>query len=372
MSLGSVQVNKLNLLQGELRDVERFFLFIGRGNGTNEGSLLNVNNDSDMDVLLGAEACNLKTQVQAAKVNAGQNWNAAVYPLEAAGTWADAVDYAMEHMSCEAIVITDAVTSSAEIEAMQAKAEAIMGQYMRPMIFIPTCTAIDPATESWSDFTTSRNALLNDLACDQVNPVATIWPDDQGVYCGRLCDNSVTIADSPMRVITGAVVGIRSIKPMDMDDIEISMANLTAMDAERWSVPQWYPDYPGVYFGDGNVLDIPGGDFQVIEHLRVVHKAMRKVYLLAVPKVADRKLNSTPASISSHESYFMRPLREMSKSVEILGTTFPGEIEPPKDGDIVIKWITKTSVSLYMAARPYNCPKKITCNILLDLTNYAE
>ncbi len=37
MSLGVVQVNKLNLLQGDIADVERYFLFIGRGSGTNEG-----------------------------------------------------------------------------------------------------------------------------------------------------------------------------------------------------------------------------------------------------------------------------------------------------------------------------------------------
>ncbi|MCJ2164653.1 MULTISPECIES: DUF2586 domain-containing protein [unclassified Pseudodesulfovibrio] len=372
MALGKVQVNKLNLLQGDIADVERYFLFIGRGAGTNEGKLLNVNNDTDLDVTLGSAASNLKTQLAAAMVNAGQNWNAAVYPLDGVQTWATAVDYAMEHMNCEAIVITDAVTKSSEIESMQVKAEEIMGQYMRPMIFIPTCKTIDPETESWSDFTTSRNALLNELACDQINPVATIWEDDQGAYAGRLCNSSVTVADTPMRVITGAVVGIRSDKPVDKDDVEISMSTLTALDTERWSVPQWYPDYPGVYFGDGNVLDVPGGDYQVIENLRVVHKAMRKVYPLAIAKIGDRKLNSTPASISYHESYFMRPLREMSKSVAILGVTFPGEIEPPKEGDIVISWTTKTAVEIYMTVRPYNCPKAITCNILLDLTNYAE
>jgi hypothetical protein len=255
---------------------------------------------------------------------------------------------------------------------MHAKAESIMGQYMRPMIFIPTCEPIDPVTETWAEFTTARNGLLDGLACDQVNPVCSIWDDDQGVYAGRLCDSSVTVADTPMRVITGAVVGVRSVKPVDVNDAEVSMATLAALDGGRWTVPQWYPDYPGVYFGDGNVLDVPGGDYQVIENLRVVHKAMRKVYPLAVAKIGDRKLNSTPSSIAYHESYFMRPLREMSKSTTILGIQFPGEIEPPKDGDIVISWPSKTSVSIYMVVRPYNCPKTITCNILLDLTNYAE
>lgn len=372
MSLGIVQVNKLNLLQGELADVERYFLFIGLGAGTNEGKLLTVNTDTDLDDVLGTTASNLKTQVQAAKVNAGQNWFAAVLPLAEGAAWADAVDFAMERTSVEAIVITDPVSAAAEIEAMQAKAEEIMGQYMRPVIFIPTCAPIDPATEDWSVFTADRNALLTGLACNQVNPVASIWPDDQGVYCGRLCDAAVTIADTPMRVITGPVVGIRSARPVDSAGREVDMSVLKAMDSSRWTVPQWYPDYPGVYFGDGNVLDVPGGDYQVIEYLRVVHKAMRKVYPLAVAKIGDRKLNSTPASIAYHESYFMRPLREMSRSVEILGVTFPGEVEPPKDGDISITWTTKTKVQIYMVVRPYNCPKQITCNIMLDLSNHTE
>lgn len=370
--LGKVQVNRLNLMQGELSDVERFFLFVGRGVGTNDGALVTVNADTDLDEVLGSADSTLKTQVQAAKLNAGQNWNACVFPLDGVLTWAEAVDHVMERMSVEAIAVTDPVETAADIESMQAKAEGIMGQYMRPLIFIPTCAPIDPATETWSDFQTRAAALLNGIAADQVNPVATIWTDDLGAYCGRLCNHGVTIADTPMRVQTGPVVGIRSARPTDMNGREVDMSILKALDAARWSVPQWYPDYPGVYFGDGNVLDVPGGDFQVIEYLRVVHKAMRKVYPLAVAKIGDRKLNSTPASINYHQSYFMRPLREMSKSVEILGITFPGEIEPPKEGDIVIKWITKVKVEIYMVVRPYNCPKEITCNIMLDLTNYAE
>ncbi|MBC17037.1 MAG: hypothetical protein CL942_08300 [Desulfovibrio sp.] len=372
MALGSVDVNKENLKQGDIADVERFFIYVGLGAGTNEGKLLSVSNDTDLDVALGSADSNLKTQLDAARKNAGENWFAAVYPLDGVATWDVAVDYIMTQMSCEAFVLTDAVASAADIESMQAKAVEIEGQYGRPIIFIPTCAAIDPLTESWPDFVSSRNAILNGIAADQVNPVATIWDDDQGVYCGRLCNRAVTVADSPMRVETGPVVGVRSIKPVDNADVEVSMAQLKALDTGRWSVPQWYPDYPGVYFGDGNVLDVPGGDFQVIENLRVTHKAMRKVRALAIAKVADRKLNSTPASISYHESYFMRPLREMSKSVEIMGITFPGEVQPPKEGDIVISWATKTKVSIYMVARPYNCPKEIKCHIMLDLTNYTE
>ena len=126
-----------------------------------------------------------------------------------------------------------------------------------------------------------------------------------------------------------------------------------------------------MYWGDGNVLDVNGGDYQVIENLRVIQKCMRRVYPLAVARIGDRRLNQTPASIAQAQTYFMAPLRAMSRSRTILGIVFPGEIEPPQEGDITLTWVSKYSVEICLAARPYNCPKKITCNLLLDLTNYA-
>ena len=174
-----------------------------------------------------------------------------------------------------------------------------------------------------------------------------------------------------MRVATGALVGTWSVKPADVDGREIDMSILADLDKARFSVPQWYPDYDGMYWGDGNVLDVDGGDYQVIENVRVVQKAMRRIYPMAVARVADRRLNSTAASMEMNRLYFMRPLFEMSKSVSILGQVFPGEIEPPKDGDLVISWPSKYAVEIYMVVRPYNCPKSITANLMLDLTNYA-
>ena len=188
---------------------------------------------------------------------------------------------------------------------------------------------------------------------------------------GRLCNAAVTVADSPMRVATGALVGSWTERPADKSGRRLDMSVLEGLDKARFSVPQWYPDYEGMYWADGNVLDVNGGDFQVIENVRVIMKAMRRVYPLAVARIADRRFNSTPASIAQNKTYFMRPLREMSRSVTILGQTFPGEIYPPEDGDITVSWPSRTSVELYMAVRPYNCPKKITCNLFLDLNNYA-
>ncbi|EPR43134.1 Protein of unknown function DUF2586 [Desulfovibrio sp. X2] len=368
--LGKVQINNLNLVQGALPAVEGYFLFIGRGAGVNEGALVTMNSETDLDGVLGADDSDLKANISAARLNAGQNWNGCVIPLAEGAAWADAVDFAMERTSVEAVVIVDPVTAVEEIEDMQAKAESIMARYMRPLFFIARSRAPLP-TETWEQFLDAVRPLTLNVAADQVSPVATVWGPEIGTYAGRLANSSVTVADSPMRVATGALVGEWTTRPVDSSGRVLDMSVLDALDKARFSVPQWYPDYPGMYWGDGNVLDVPGGDFEVIENLRTVQKVMRRIYPLAVARVADRRINNTPASTAAAQTYFMRPLREMSKSRKILGEIFPGEVEPPKDGDIVISWPTKYQVEIYIAVRPYNCPKTITCNILLDLTNYG-
>ncbi|MBI9109904.1 DUF2586 domain-containing protein [Maridesulfovibrio ferrireducens] len=369
--LGRVQVNNLNLMQGEFKEVENYFLFIGRGSGTNEGKLVTVNSDTELDDVLGANEFNLKTHIEAAKLNAGQNWVACVYPLAADEDLADAIDACMELASVEAIVVTDPLADSVAVEALQAKAELIMGKYMRPLFFMGTTRAM-AVDESWSDFTAAVKPIVSSIAADQVMVVPTLWGMDLGTLAGRLCNRSVTIADSPMRVATGPLLGAWSAKPVDKDGRAIDMSILQDLESSRLSVPQWYPDYPGVYWADGNMLDVPAGDYQMVENLRVVQKAMRRIYVLAVARIADRKLNSTPNSIEANKLYFMRPLFSMAKSVEIMGIQFPGEIKPPKDSDIVISWKSKYEVEIYLVVTPYNSPKHITCNLLLNLQNQAE
>ena len=369
--LGSVQVNNLNLIQGPLPEVENYFLFVGRGAGVGEDALLTLDVGTDLDAVLGPAESNLKTQVSAARDNAGQNWGACAIALGATSDWQEAVDFAMERVSVEAFAITDPLKSAADLEAIQAKAEQVMARYMRPVWGARATRGINKHTERWSDFQDAMRPLTQSLAADQVSPVATFWGPELGAYMGRLANAAVTVADSPMRVATGPLIGAWSERPVDCTGRVLDLSILKAFDAMRFSVPQWYPDYPGTYWADGNVLDVPGGDLQSIENLRVVQKAMRRVYPLAVARVADRRLNQTPASIAAAQMHFMRPLREMSHARKILGQPFPGEIEAPQDGDVAISWPTKYAVEIWMAVRPYNCPKKITCNILLDLTNYA-
>ena len=94
-----MQINNLNLSQGEITAVENHLLFVGSGKGDKVGKLLTVNTDSDLSgVLAGADG--LLAQVTAARDNGGQNWSASVMLYDAEGggvaSWSDAVDEAME------------------------------------------------------------------------------------------------------------------------------------------------------------------------------------------------------------------------------------------------------------------------------------
>ncbi|EGO1997383.1 DUF2586 family protein [Salmonella enterica] len=176
-----------------------------------------------------------------------------------------------------------------------------------------------------------------------------------------------TVADSPARVKTGALLNLGSDElPEDGTGKTLELATLKALEAQRYSVPMWYPDYDGFYWADGRTLDVEGGDYQSIETLRIVDKAARRVRLLAIGKIADRSLNSTPGSIAAHQTLFARPLREMSTAANINGVSFPGEVKPPQDGDVSIVWKSKKAVDIYIVVRTYEVPLQITISLLLD------
>lgn len=132
-------------------------------------------------------------------------------------------------------------------------------------------------------------------------------------------------------------VGITNADPdwdIELIDEETAIVTVTVPMAERLiivpdengPVPYqggryrlWYPDYDGLYWSDGRTLDVEGGDYQVIEYVRIADKIARRVRLLAIARIADRTLNSTPGSIAAAQQSFAKPLREMSQSVQING-----------------------------------------------------
>ncbi|MGP2780421.1 DUF2586 domain-containing protein [Serratia bockelmannii] len=367
MSWPTIQVNQVNRHQGETKEIERVLLFVGAGK-TNIGKTLPVNTQTDLDVLLGVGDSVLKSNLQAAKLNAGQNWFAYVHVLaeaDAAKNWPAAVLTAQRVASVEGIVNLVPATLDVVKQAQSLRAE-IIAKFGRWQWFILSVESLQKG-EGWAEYVGRINDLQKGVAEPAIQLVPRLWGNEPGVLAGRLCNRAVTIADSPARVATGALVEMGSTStPVDGSGEVLTLATLQALEANRFSVPMWYPDYDGLYWSDGRTLDVEGGDFQAIESLRVVDKTARRVRLLAIPKIADRSLNSTPTSIAAHQQWFARPLREMARSTQINGVTFPGEVKAPLEGDVQITWRTSTAVEIYLVIRTYECPKGITVSLMLD------
>lgn len=367
MALGKVSVNNLNLGQGAVTEIERYFLFIGAA-PKNIGKLLPLNTQSDLDGELGIPDSDLKAQITAARLNGGDRWACLAAPIADDVTWQAALEHAQQQgHSVEAVVITTPVTSGAELAAMHSAAISLNNTYGR-RTFVMACTAGIEATQDWPAYLAEQRAITKDIAAPRVLVVPQLHGNNLGVLAGRLANAAVSIADTPMRVATGAVLGLGT-TPVDNDNVPLPDAYLSELDKARFSVPQTYPDYPGVFWGDGNMLDAPGSDYQVVEYVRIADKAARRVRVLLIQRVADRRLNNTPNSMAANTSALMAPLRAMAKSVLFAGQQFPGEIQTPLDGDVQLVWMSKTKVEAYLKLRPHNCPKDLTANIALDLSN---
>ncbi|WP_313667847.1 DUF2586 domain-containing protein [Atlantibacter sp.] len=368
MSWPTVTINQLNQLQGETNDIERVLLFVGKGE-TNSGKTLAVNTQTDFDTQLGAADSVLKSQVMAALDNAGQNWAAYVHVLAEdaeALDWVKAVEKAQTVASVEGVVLCVDVAEKAQITAAATLRNTLLSKYGRWVWFMLAVGGPEDG-EAWADYLTRLGTLQNGISASAVQLVPRLWGNEPGVLAGRLCSRSVTIADSPARVKTGALVSMGNDSlPVDGKGEDIDLATLQALEKLRYSVPMWYPDYDGYYWADGRTLDVEGGDYQVIEYLRIADKVARRVRLIAIARIADRSMNTTPGSIAATQQSFGKPLRDMSQSSQINGIRFPGEVKTPQDGDVSINWQSATKVEIYIVMRPVESPKEITVGLVLD------
>jgi len=368
MTWPNVGVNQINQLQGETNEVERCVLFIGTG-AVNVGKTLAVNTQSNFDTLLGESDSQLKSDVMAALANAGQNWWGFVHVLAADAepdAWVDAVKAAQVSCSVEGVLLSDDITAKAPINQAITLRSELIAKYGRWVWFILAAQGMQE-DEAQADYLVRMSTLQDGIAEKAVQLVPRLWGNDPAVLAGRLCNRAVTIADSPARVKTGALISLGSNElPLDGAGKVLELATLQALEMQRFSVPMWYPDYDGFYWSDGRTLDVEGGDYQSIETLRIADKAARRIRLLAIGKIADRSLNSTPGSIAANQSYFMKPLRGMSTAASINGVSFPGEVKPPQDGDVTIVWKSKKAVDIYIVVRTYEVPLQITINLMLD------
>lgn len=381
MTWPTVTVSQKNRYNGTTNDIERVVLFIGYGS-TNANKTQAVNTGTDLDKALGDTDSLLKRIVAAAANNAGQNWFAYVHVMpepdpddtdyKVDDAWMNAVTAAQTVASVEGVVLAFDVTEKATINRATEMRTTLQAKFGR-FVWFALSVAGPEENESWADYLMRMAELENGIASPGVQLVPRLWGNEPGVLAGRLCNRAVTVADSPARVATGAVTALGSDDlPKDGTGAELDLAVLQSLQASRYSVPMWYHDYDGIYWSDGRTLDVEGGDYQVIENVRVVDKASRRVRLRAIPKIADRSLNSTPGSIAAHETYFGKPLREMAISTQINGVEFPGEVKPPQDGDITITWTSSVAVQIYIVVRPYESAKEIGVSIELDTSLEAQ
>lgn len=375
MTWPNVNVSQLNRFNGTTKDVERVVLFVGYGK-TNTGKTQPLNTDSDLDKALGDEDSLLKAIVSAAANNAGQNWFAYVHVLSEPDTeaegytpdedWMNAVKQAQSVASTEGVLLAFDTANKATINRATELRTTLQANFGR-FVWFALAVGGPEEGEAWADYVLRVTDLQKGIASPGVQLVPRLWGNEPGVLVGRLCNRSVTIADSPARVATGAVTALGSdTLPVDGTGAEIDLSVLQSLEVSRFSVPMWYHDFDGIYWSDGRTLDVEGGDYQTIENVRIVDKASRWVRLRAIPKIADRSLNSTPGSIAAHQTYFGKPLREMAIATEINGVPFPGEVKPPKDGDITIAWASSTKVQIFIVVRPYESAKEIGVSIELD------
>ncbi|EED2839225.1 DUF2586 family protein [Salmonella enterica subsp. enterica serovar Oranienburg] len=379
MTFPQVVINQLNTRQGGKRDIARTLLMVGEH--TTIIPPTPVTAQTDLDTLLGTDASPLRNNLQAFLDNAGQSamiWLATLQKTQpagkaqtaqsdaVAGTWIDVVRTAQATVSAEGVVVVLNDATTDDINKAQQLREELINKYQRWTWFILAVRGCGTG-EKWAEYVAAMTALQKGIAAYAVQLTPMLFGNEPGLLAGRLCNPSVTIADSPARVATGALVNMgRNDKPQDSDKRELDIATIKALNMARFSVPTWYPDYEGYYWADGVTLDVDGGDYQAIEYLRVADEMARQVRLLAIPKIADRSLNSTPVSIAAHQQLFAKPMRNGAKSLKINGTVFPGLCMSPRDGDVQITWPEKDKVQIAIVVRPYNCPKEITISIMLD------
>ncbi|NAW86313.1 DUF2586 domain-containing protein [Photobacterium halotolerans] len=364
MAWPTVIIKILNLMNGPIAGVEHHFLFVGYGQVTGtERQLLMVDATSDLDEALSKADESLLTTVKAAQLNGKSEWTAGVMILDPADNWQDAIRKANETSSFEAFVLDFPATEKKLLEdaiALRTELKSSLGREVFAVCCLPKIDNDSVNGDDWASWLASTVAIPKDVASEYITVVPRVHVDGStlGKYCGRLANQEVSLADSPARVKTGSVLGSTELLT-DKNGKPLELAILKTLEQNRLAVPMWYPDYPGQYWTTGRTLDVPGGDYQDIRHIRVAMKAARKVRIRAIARIADRTLNSTPGSMAQAKLYFTQDLRTMAQ------TGVPGEILPPEDDDIQIKWVTSEEVEIYLAVQPYDCPVKITIAIAI-------
>ncbi|WP_414483673.1 DUF2586 family protein, partial [Serratia marcescens] len=202
-----------------------------------------LNSNTNLDTVLGAADSVLKSNIAAARRNAGNNWFAYVAILAAdakTADWVAAVKSAQQTASVEGFVLCMDIADKADIKAAITLRADLIAQNSRWLWAILSVGGPGEA-ETWAQYGTRLATLQKDIAGPSVQLVPRLWGNEPGVLAGRLCNRSVTIADSPARVRTGALIDLgRDELPTDSADVPLDLSVLQALNANRYSVPMWY------------------------------------------------------------------------------------------------------------------------------------
>lgn len=365
MAIPKVLTKQQNMLAGGSPSIEGRALFIGVANGSNINTLVPITSSSDFDDLMGTADSALKAQVEAFALNAGPGFTAAFIECETFADWPAALEVAMETFSPEMVGVCLPVGAAQDLSDAQTVALEQINKYER-LITLFMETPVITAGQTLADYVVSQAALTDGLALDRVVPVPNLNGNNVGALIGRLAKPDVSVADSPMRIKTGADTALGAFK-VDSVGKAINLATLEALHMARLTVPIWLVDYDGVYWSDCLTLDATGGDFQIIENRRVIDKAARAIRSLTIPLIADRSFNDSETSTTYHESFLATPLRKMAKSATVNKKKIPGDIKEPADDAITIQWVDKFKVKIFYKITPFNSPKEIVNNLFLNL-----
>lgn len=367
MAQGKVSVASLNTGNGATKAVERSILMIGVGT-ENLQQIVAINAQSDFDTLISSADSELKTQLNAWLRNGDDLVSGWAIPITAGDNILGLIDTAMDQdISPEIIVICSPVTGKADVEAYQAKMQSILSSHARRVRLLVAAPGCDPTADTgqtWAAHLAAVQPLVDGVVADRVAVIPSLYGDELGAVAGRLCKSSITIADSPMRVQTGALS--LSPSPVDKLGLPLTSAVTAALDNIRFSCTQFYPDFDGIYFGDVNMLDAQGGDYQKIETGRVVDMAARQVRIKAIYQIKNRRLNNSANGTAFGKSVLGKPLRDMAKSTNIGSNKFPGLIREPKDDSISLTFTSETQLNVLMKVQPIDSPSTILVGIQLD------
>ena len=137
--------------------------------------------------------------------------------------WKDAVREAQKTQSFEGCVVLGQEWDEAKINAAHALNQELiakMGRWQFMLLVVAGIVTTLEGGQDWSEYEAKLVALQDGIKAESVTLLPQLWPTLAGAYAGRLCNRAVSIADSPARVKTGAMVGLGN-KPKDKDGTEL-------------------------------------------------------------------------------------------------------------------------------------------------------